>query len=101
MKLKKLMKHLGSYLDPASESMEEQDEGLSKVLKKLKKKEAKLKDKADSEKDKMLRHLLEQEINLVHAQRKKGIQLLAELRSKRAASESSVNTPAGDASEDK
>jgi len=81
-KLKKLSKKLKSYLDADAEKMRKETDGLSKVLKKLKKKEHHLKACAAAEKDKDEREMLEQELKVIHSQRKKGIELLSDLRKK-------------------
>jgi len=79
---KKLLKKLKSYLNAEAEQLQHEDEGLSKVLKKLKKKEGHLKELIAAEKDAEEREILEQELNIVHSQRKKGIGLLSEIRKK-------------------
>jgi len=80
MKLKKLLKKLNGYLQEDHQQKREKDEGLSKVLKKLKKKEMKLKRDIEDEKDETERKLLEQELLIVHGQREKGIAMLSEMR---------------------
>ncbi len=82
MKFKKLMKKLKSYLDKDAEQLQKEDEGLSKVLKKLKREEHGIKKKIASETDDEDRDQLQQELKIVHSQRKKGITLLAKLRKK-------------------
>jgi len=80
MKLKKLLKRLNAYFDDSSEQKLQTDEGLSKVLKKLKKKEENLKLLVAEESGDGEREMLEQELKIVHSQRKKGIELLSNLR---------------------
>jgi len=77
---KKLLKKLKSYLNAEAEQLQQEDEGLSKVLKKLKKKEKHLKELIAVEEDAEEREILEQELEIVHSQRKKGIELLSTLR---------------------
>ena len=77
---KKLLKKLKSYLDEDAEKLREEDDGLTKVLKKLKKKEQHLKTLISAEKDNDDREMLEQELKVVHSQRKKGVKLLSSLR---------------------
>jgi len=77
---KKLLKKLKSYMDADAEKLQQEDEGLTKVLKKLKKKELHLKALIAAEKDKDDREMLEQELKIVHSQRKKGVKLLSSLR---------------------
>jgi len=85
MKFNKLLKKLKLYLDADAEQLQQEDEGLSKVLKKLKKKEQALQSAIEKERDDEERELLEQELNIVHSQRKKGIGLLSEIRKKNGA----------------
>ncbi len=80
MKFNKLMKKLKSYLDADADQIQQEDEGLSKVLKKLKQKELLLKEEIDAETNDEDREQLEQELKVVHSQRKKGIELLSSLR---------------------
>jgi len=83
MKFKKLLKKLKTYLDADAEKLQKKDDGLSKVLKKLKKKERQLKALMEAEQDKDERELLEQELKVVHSQREKGIDLLSQTRKKK------------------
>jgi len=83
MKFNKLLKKLKIYLDSDADQLRKEDEGLAKVLKKLKKKEHALKAKIAAEKDKDDREQLQQELKVVHSQREKGIKLLATLREKK------------------
>ena len=80
MKAKKLLDTLNTYMNPELQKKEGIDVGLSKVLKKLKKKELKLQDKIDRETDGVTRQRMEKDLKLVHAQRKKGIALLKTMR---------------------
>ena len=79
---KKLLKKLKSYMNAEAEQLQQEDDGLSKVLKKLKKKEKHLKTLIAAECDKDEREMLEQELKVVHSQRKKGITLLSSVRKK-------------------
>ena len=79
---KKLLKKLKSYMNAEADQLQQEDDGLSKVLKKLKKKEKHLKALIAAERDEDEREMLEQELNVVHSQRKKGITLLSSLRKK-------------------
>ena len=82
MEFKSLLKKLKSYMDSDAEQLQKEDEGLSKVLKKLKQEEAKIKQQIATKIDDEERDQLQQELNIVHSQRKKGIALLSELRKK-------------------
>jgi len=77
---KKLLKKLKSYMHEDIEALQNQDDGLSRVLKKLKKKEKHLQQLIDKEGDADEREVLQQELNVVHSQRKKGITLLSSIR---------------------
>ncbi|MDT8376219.1 MAG: hypothetical protein RQ867_05690 [Mariprofundaceae bacterium] len=80
MKLKKLLKKLAAYFDEPRNRQLQTDEGLSRVLKKLKRKEQKLQAAVEQERNAEERELLEQELKIVHSQREKGISLLSETR---------------------
>ena len=82
MKIKKLLKKLNAHLDKKKEQEMQSAEGLSKVLKKLKRKEQKLQKQIKNESAAEEREFIEQELKIVHSQRKKGIQLLSDLRKK-------------------
>ncbi|NWF36853.1 hypothetical protein [Mariprofundus sp. KV] len=79
---KKLLKRLKSYMNAEAEQLQQEDDGLSKVLKKLKKKEKHLKELIAAERDDDEREMLEQELKVIRSQRKKGITLLSSLRKK-------------------
>lgn len=83
MKIKKLLKRLSSYLDQSNDQLREQDDGLSKVLKKLKKKQTIIVEQIASEMNDVKREKLEQNLKIVRSQRKKGIALLSEIREKK------------------
>lgn len=80
MEFKKLLKTLKSYLDGNSDDLRQKDKSLSKVLKRLKLEELKLKEQIAAEADSEEREQLEQQLHIVHSQRKKGITLLASVR---------------------
>ena len=82
MGVKKLLKKLKGYLDKDAELLNKEDEGLSKVLKKLKQKEKKIKKIMALETDEDELELLGLSLKVVHSQRKKGIKLLSSLRKK-------------------
>jgi len=79
-KIKKSLNKLKAYMDADAEQLRNEDDGLSKVLKKLKKKERCLKELIATEKDQEEHEMLEQELKVIHSQRKKGIELLATVR---------------------
>lgn len=80
MKLKKILKAVNSYFDLAGTLSQEQEKGLVKVLKKLKKKELSLQEKVVTETDSSELKYLKQALKVIHLQRKKGIQLLSIMR---------------------
>ena len=82
MKAKKLLERLGEFLSAEKRAQHEQSESIQKVLKKLKKKERNLKEKLDAETDTEHRHKLAAQLEIIFAQRKKGVKLLRELRGK-------------------
>jgi len=84
MKLKKLLNQLNVFLHADEQLQQDKDEALAKVLKKLKKKEMKLQEAVYLLPDGDERKFLEQELKIVHSQRKKGIGLLSEMRGRTA-----------------
>jgi len=80
MRLNKLLKKLDVFLHAEKQQLNDEEDALAKVLKKLKKKELKLQEAIDQEEDEEECKFLEQELKIVHSQRKKGIGLLSELR---------------------
>ena len=78
MKQKKLLDKLKRFFDADEREREKQRSDIKDILKKLKKKERKLKEKLDSEKNTEKRNRIQQEIDVIYAQRKKGIKLIKE-----------------------
>lgn len=70
-------------MDQSNDQLREQDDGLSKVLKKLKKKQTIIIEQIASEMNDAKRKKLEQNLKIVRSQRKKGIALLSEIREKK------------------
>jgi len=79
MKHKKLLDTLKKFFDSGTRKREKQKSDIKDILKKLKKKERKLKKKLNTEKNINKQKRLKQEINVIYAQRKKGIKLIKEL----------------------
>ncbi len=79
MKQKELLDKLKTFFDSDAREREKQKSDIKDILKKLKKKERKLKEKLDAEKnaDKCIH--FQQEIDVIYAQRNKGIKLIKEL----------------------
>ena len=80
MKIKKLVKKAEEFLDSDKRKRKEKIACLKHVLKKLRKREHKLKDKLAEEKGEKARHKYHKEAELAHAQRQKGLKLLKELK---------------------
>ncbi len=79
MKLKKQIRKLQDLLNvEAREKLKHRDD-LRALLKKMKKKEKSLTERAESEADQEKRDRLVKEIDMLHAQRKKGVMALKEL----------------------
>lgn len=75
---KKLLEILGNIFDMKANEREKKKKELKQVLRKLKGKEAALIEKLKHEKDKDKREKLQQKIDILHAQRKKGLVILKE-----------------------
>lgn len=78
MKQKKLLDKLKTFFDSDERERKKQKSDIKDILKKLKKKERKLKEKLDDEKNAEKRNHIQQEIDIIYAQRKKGIKLIKE-----------------------
>jgi len=78
MKQKKLLNKLKTFFDLDVREREKQKSDIKDILKKLKKRERKLKGKLDAENNAKKRKHLQQEIDVIYAQRKKGIKLIKE-----------------------
>ncbi|WP_114416822.1 hypothetical protein [Marinospirillum perlucidum] len=85
MKLKKLLEQVGDFLDADSKTQAKEIKSIRKVLKELKKKEHKLKaelkglPKAEEE----ARDELQIKLDVIYAQRKKGLDRVRELKQSR------------------
>lgn len=82
MKLSKIMKKVQEFLDADSREKKENRKDMKILLQKLKSKEKSLAEKALTEFDEEKSKRLRKEIDMVHAQRKKGISALKEMSSK-------------------
>ena len=76
MKQKKLLEKLRIFFDSDARERKKQRSDVKDILKKLKKRERHLKEKLEDEKDKEKRNRIQQKIDVVYAQRKKGIALI-------------------------
>ncbi len=79
MKLKKLIRKLENYLDADARERKEHRDEMKTLLQKMKTKEKNLAAKALVEFDENRLATLRKQIDMVHAQRKKGISALKEL----------------------
>ena len=79
MKQKKLLDKLKTFFDADARERNKQKSDIKDILKKLKKRERKLKEKLDAEKNTDKRKRFQQEIDVIYAQRTKGIKLIKEL----------------------
>ncbi len=78
MKQKKLLEKLKAFFDSDVRERDKQKSDIKDVLKKLKKKERNLKEKLDAEDDVEKCNRIQQKIDVVYAQRRKGIKLIKE-----------------------
>lgn len=78
MKKKKLLKKLQNYFDLDERRKKTHRRDLIKILKKLKAKENRLREALAAETSQEKRAKLQKELDIIHAQRKKGIKLLRE-----------------------
>lgn len=76
MGLKKLLNKLNDMLDPAVEKRKKHRKKLKSILKDLKEKETALKEKLADTEDSRKLDRLQKELDIVHAQRMKGIEAL-------------------------
>ena len=79
MKRKKLLNKLAGFLDMEEHRQRKHREELKVLLKKLKKKKVELEDKMKSENDNRKRKRLCKELDIVKAQREKGLRALQDL----------------------
>ena len=77
---KKLLKKLKEYFDMDARSRMQQKDEMNQLLSRLKQKENDLKEEFEQEIDKKKKRVLAQKIDVVHSQRKKGVQMLIDLR---------------------
>ena len=79
MKQQKLLDKLKDFFDLDERERRKEKSDIKAILKKLKKREHKLREKHDAENKEEKRNRIQQEIDIVYAQRTKGIKLLKEL----------------------
>lgn len=79
MKRKKLLNKLAGFLDMEEHKQRKHRDELKVLLKKLKKKKVELEDKMKSEADNRKRKRLGKELEIIKAQREKGLRALRDL----------------------
>lgn len=80
MKTKKLLAKLSEFMNQDQAEQREELENIRKVLKKLKKKERDLREQLAAEPDEDERRDLTTKLDVVHAQRSKGLERVKEIR---------------------
>ncbi len=83
MKTPKLLKQIKQYLDSDIKTQLKQEKDILKVIHKLKKKQVSYKEKLSSTEQKEKRKKLIRDIEIIKAQRKKGLKALKKARIKR------------------
>jgi len=78
MKQKKMLDKLKTFFDLEERERDKQKKDIKILLKKLKARERKLKHKLDHENKSAKRKHIQQEIDVIYAQRKKGVKLVKE-----------------------
>ncbi len=77
---KKLLKKLAEFFDMDVRDRDQRKGEINDLLSRLKQKEVELRNELDAEKNEDKQKELEQKINLVHSQRKKGISMMIDLK---------------------
>ena len=77
---KKMLRKLKEFFDMDARDRAQREDELNDLLSRLKQKELELKSEHEHEKDKKKKKELAQKIDVVHTQRKKGVEMLVELR---------------------
>jgi predicted nucleic acid-binding Zn-ribbon protein len=98
MKTKKLLEKLANFMDKDRATQSEELLCIRAVLKKLKTKERRLREKLEAAPDEDERRELEGKLQVVHAQRQKGLERVREIRDSRregSASDKPPEDPAG------
>jgi hypothetical protein len=80
MNKEKLLRKLQAFFDPTEKRQKHHIEELKKILKKLKKKEKQIKAKREQADDDCLKKLYQTELEIIRLQRKKGIDVLQQLK---------------------
>lgn len=80
MKTPKMIKQVGDFLDADKDKQQKQIKSIKEILRSLKKKQDSLKKKSKSEKDDKKRKHIRKNLDIIFAQRKKGINALKKLK---------------------
>jgi predicted nucleic acid-binding Zn-ribbon protein len=93
MKTKKLLEKLANFMNKDRAAQSEELVCIRAVLKKLKTKERRLREKLDAASDEDERRELEGKLQVVHAQRQKGLERVREIRDSRREASTSDRPP--------
>ena len=92
MKTRTLLEKLGHFLGEDKASQHQEMKSIREVLKKLKDKEKHLREELDKDLDSDERHEIQTKLDVVHAQRLKGLDRVKELRAEQSG-KSEAKTP--------
>jgi len=81
MKMRKILRKVQDFLDADSRSQQQQKDSIGEVLEKLKTKEKKLQHELVTSESTCEKDKLERKIAVCHAQRKKGLAILKQMKS--------------------
>ena len=81
---KKLLNKLQDFFNADQREKERHAKDIKKILKKLKEKERKLKEKLDLSKDTDKAVALQQELDIIYAQRMKGVKIIKDMNNENA-----------------
>ena len=76
----KMIKKIGDFLDADKDKQQKQIKSIQEILKNLKKKQDSLEKKSKTEKDDKKRKRIRKDLDIIFAQRKKGINALKKLK---------------------
>lgn len=80
MKSKKLLERVRHFLDADTKTQHEQIKSIRKILKQLKEKERELQDELDHEQDAEVQEALQNKLDVIYIQRKKGLDQIKRLK---------------------
>lgn len=80
MKAKKLLERVKQFLDADRHTQLDKIKSIRKVLKELKEKERSVREQLDNEKDSVAKEALQLRLDVIYAQRKKGVDRVQELK---------------------